>query len=45
MPVKKCGKGGYQYGDQGKCYTGKHAKADAVRQGKAIKASEKKAKS
>lgn len=41
MPVKKCtknGKSGQKYGDSGKCYTGKSAKAKAKKQGKAIKA-------
>ena len=40
MPVKKCGKNGYKYGDKGKCYTGKGARAKAARQGRAIKASQ-----
>ena len=39
MPLKTCtvdGKSGYQYGDQGKCYTGPGAKKKAIRQGVAI---------
>lgn len=43
MPVKKCtknGETGWKYGDDGKCYTGKGAKAKAEKQGKAIKASQ-----
>ena len=38
MPVKKCrtkGKTGYKWGNSGKCYTGKGAKAKAARQGRA----------
>jgi hypothetical protein len=38
MPVKKCvvnGKTGYKWGNTGKCYTGKGAKAKATRQGRA----------
>ena len=33
MPVKKSG-GGYKYGDSGKLYKGKSAKANAAKQGK-----------
>ena len=40
MPVKKC-KGGYKYGDSGKCYKGKNAKSKAARQGRAIQANKK----
>ena len=39
MPVKSCqsgGKPGFKYGDAGKCYTGKDAKAKATKQGRAI---------
>lgn len=39
MPVKKSGTG-YRYGNSGKVYTGKGAKAKAARQGRAIKASQ-----
>lgn len=42
MPVKKTTKGGktaYKYGDSGKAYTGKNAKAKAAKQGRAIQAS------
>lgn len=43
MPIKPCSKGekkGYKYGDSGKCYTGKGAKAKATKQGRAIKSSQ-----
>lgn len=43
MPVKRCtskGKKGFQYGSQ-KCYTGPAAKAKAAKQGRAIKASQR----
>lgn len=43
MPLKKCiskGKSGTKYGDMGTCYTGKSGKAKAVKQMKAIKASQ-----
>jgi hypothetical protein len=39
MPIKPCsknGKSGYKYGNSGKCYTGKGAKAKANGQRKAI---------
>lgn len=42
MPIQKCssgGKSGYKYGETGKCYTGKGARAKAARQGRAIEAS------
>ena len=38
MPVKRCkanGKQGYKWGNSGKCYTCKNAKAKAERQGRA----------
>ena len=38
MPVKKSG-GGYRYGESGKVYKGKGAKAKAAKQGSAIQAS------
>jgi hypothetical protein len=44
MPIKKCkakGKRGLKYGNKGKCYTGKGARKKAVRQGAAVKASQK----
>ena len=41
MPVRKKG-GGYQYGSKGKVYKGKGAKAKAARQGRAIKANQRK---
>jgi hypothetical protein len=39
MPVRRTS-GGYKYGDKGKLYKGKGAKSKAVRQGRAIKASQ-----
>ena len=42
MPVKPCkakGKSGWKWGNSGKCYTGKGAKAKAERQGRAAYAS------
>lgn len=44
MPIKKCQKDkneGYKYGDKGKCYTGKSARKKAIKQGVAIKISQK----
>jgi len=41
MPVRKV-KGGYQYGSSGKVYRGKGAKSRAAKQGRAIKANQKK---
>ena len=44
MPLKNCtvdGKSGYQWGDDGKCYTGKDGKKKALRQGVAIEGPEK----
>ena len=44
MPLKSCnvdGKAGYQWGEQGKCYTGPGAKKKALRQGVAIEGPEK----
>lgn len=41
MPIKRCtkdGKSGFKYGDSGHCYTGKGARAKAVKQAQAIKA-------
>jgi len=43
MPLKRCQKNkkkGWKFGDSGKCYTGKGAKARAKKQGRAIKASQ-----
>lgn len=40
MPVRKV-KGGYRYGSSGKTYRGKGAKAKAARQGRAIKANQR----
>jgi len=39
MPVKRV-KGGYRWGNHGKIYRGRGAKAKALRQGRAIKASQ-----
>lgn len=36
MPIKRCGKDGWQYGDSGQCYTGPDAKKKAIKQGIAI---------
>ena len=44
MPLQKCtvdGKSGWQYGAQGKCYTGPNAKKDAIKQGISIDGPEK----
>ena len=44
MPLKRCtidGKAGYQWGDEGRCYTGPGAKKKAIRQGVAIEGPEK----
>lgn len=40
MPVRRTKSGGYKYGSKGKTYYGRGAKARAIRQGKAIKASQ-----
>lgn len=48
MPFKKCssnGKSGTKYGGSGKCYTGSGAKPKAIKQMKAIRASQAKTKS
>lgn len=45
MPIKRCqhsGMKGYKFGDKGKCYTGKENKDKALKQSRAIKASQKK---
>ena len=39
MPVHKVGKNCYQWGNSGKVYCGKDAKAKAERQGQAVRAS------
>ena len=44
MPLKKCfenGKDGWKWGDEGKCYTGKESKKEAIRQGISIEGPEK----
>lgn len=45
MPIKDCtknGKKGKKAGDSGKCYTGKNARADALKQLKAMKINQRK---
>ena len=42
MPVHKVGKNCYKYGESGKKYCGKGAKAKALKQGRAIQANKKK---
>ncbi len=44
MPVHKVGKSCYKWGKSGKKYCGKGAKSKADRQGRAIKANQKKRK-
>lgn len=44
MPTRKTKGGGYKYGNTGKTYYGKGAKAKAERQGRAIKASQNRRK-
>ena len=44
MPVRKVAKGGYQWGKSGKVYHGKGAKKKAAKQGRAIKASQRRRK-
>lgn len=44
MPLKNCsenGKNGWKWGDEGKCYTGKDGKKQAIKQGIAIEGPEK----
>jgi hypothetical protein len=44
MPLKNCsenGKDGWKWGDEGKCYTGKDGKKEAIKQGIAIEGPEK----
>lgn len=44
MPLKKCtnkGTSGWQWGNSGKCYTGKDAKKQAIRQGLAVEGPKK----
>ncbi len=36
MPLKRCGDGGWKWGDAGKCYTGKDAKKKALAQATAM---------
>lgn len=42
MPVHKTKGGGYKFGNKGKTYYGKGAKAKATKQGQAIKAKKNK---
>lgn len=44
MPVRRTKGGGYKYGTKGKTYYGKGAKAKAARQGRAIKANQRRKK-
>lgn len=44
MPVTKTKSGGYKWGKSGKTYHGRGAKAKAARQGRAIKASQRRRK-
>ena len=44
MPVRRTKGGGYKYGSKGKTYYGKGAKAKAARQGRAIRANQRKTK-
>ena len=44
MPVRRTKGGGYKWGSNGKTYYGKGAKARAARQGRAIKASQRRKK-
>lgn len=47
MPLKNCsdgGKDGWKWGDEGKCYTGKEGKKQAIKQGISIEGPEKFAK-
>ena len=44
MPVKRTRCGGYKWGNKGKTYYGKGARAKATRQGRAIKASQQRKK-
>ena len=44
MPLKKCsegGKGGWKWGDSGKCYTGPGGKKKAIKQGIAVEGPDK----
>jgi len=41
MPLQRCGKGGWRWGDVGKCYEGPGGKKKAIRQGIAIEGPDK----
>tara|TARA_Y100001938_G_scaffold79833_1_gene110272 strand:- start:233 stop:1990 length:1758 start_codon:yes stop_codon:yes gene_type:complete len=41
MPLKKCSENGWKWGDEGKCYTGRDAKKQAIKQGIAIEGPKK----
>lgn len=43
MPLKKCGSGGWKWGDSGKCFTGPGARQKALEQGRAIEANKSRA--
>ena len=45
MPVQKCGKSGWQWGQSGKCFTGPGAREKALKQGRAIEANKDRTKS
>ena len=42
MPIRRTPDGGYQWGESGKVYHGPGAKEKAAKQGRAIKASQRK---
>lgn len=44
MPVRRTKSGGYKWGSKGKTYYGKGARAKAARQGRAIKANQRRKK-
>lgn len=44
MPVRRTKSGGYKWGSKGKTYYGKGARAKAAKQGRAIKASQRRKK-
>lgn len=41
MPLKRCGKNGWKWGDSGKCYEGPGGKKKAIKQGLAIEGPDK----
>jgi hypothetical protein len=47
MPIQRCtrkGKSGYRWGKSGKCYLGRGARRKALRQARAIRASQRRRK-